>query len=99
MKNHRYNVSDRKLIAFELFHNNYTPAEVSKRVGVTEKSACDWYSEWLSYFSFKDEIQEVNKVEPIHYWQTEQEIEESLNPTYTYQGLSREEKAIYNGLL
>ena len=92
-------LSDRQLIAFELFNNNYTPVQVCERVGVTQATASSWYAKWLSYLRYDENEKVEIKTAPHHYWQTEQEIEESLNPTYTYQGLSREEKAIYNGLL
>lgn len=99
MRLHRHNISDRKIAGFTLFDNGYTPAEVSKRLGVTEATTCSWYASWLSQFKATHEpIQPINQ-EVKCYWETEAELEDSFNPYYTYEDLSREEKAIYNGLL
>lgn len=82
--------------ALIMFNAGLTIQDVVNALDVTCHIASGYYSIYLDYLK---EVKHISDSVDRGYWKDESEIEQSFNPYYTYEDLSREEKAMYNGLL
>ena len=81
--------------AFAMFSAGYEIKVVSEAVNTNHSTCCEWYGQWLATLKkHRVEYWLPSKKEP--YWQNEEEIEKSLYLRYDYEGLSPDEKKIYN---
>ena len=95
MKQHRYNIGNKKKIAFEMFKSLKSPVETGNHLGVSTTAINDWYSQWMITQKTKEPVcMNVAKAkEP--YWETEQDLINSFNPIYSADELTGEERNIY----